>query len=163
MNLPNELLNDDEIIEKTLIKCDRMLKPLADKIKNNKKMALLAIKRNISYFDFFSNKLKNDEEIFLHFILGIKDHKKIKDIIGNNKELASIVLKKNATLIRYLSDELKNDKEIDFIVTQNDIKNIQFLSKNLRNDYDFFCAMVNKNDKYKNSEFKSVKNFLWQY
>jgi hypothetical protein len=93
------------------------IRSASDELKNDKEVALIAIKKSGFTFEHLSSQLKNDREIVIE---AIKESSKVLQYASNefknNKSFAIKMAELHCDLIGFISDELKNDIEILYYI-----------------------------------------------
>ena len=119
--IPRYLKNDLEIINIALFLNGEVINDIPQKLKENNAYALMAINSNGSALRFLSDKYKKDKEFVLKAV-------------------------KNGASIEYLDEDFKNDKEIVFKAAENNWREFEFASEELRNDKAFISQVLDALD-----------------
>ena len=123
LNLVSDNLKDDEVVVYEalthLLKFDsgyeRMFPLISSRLKNNKEFILKVLKFDAKYYNFLSDDLKNDKEIFLTACENIPDSNSLISIMpedfGNDRDLMIKLINLNHEFFNKTSTELQNDIE----------------------------------------------------
>lgn len=132
---------------------------VSEELRDDKELALKAIKRNYTAFGWTSENLRNDKEFVISamkvngYSLLQAGHLK-KDIevqavavkqdpsayvattdeLKKDEEILKSVLSQKGRMLQYALPEYKEDKEIVLIALQNDMKARMFIGKNLKEE-----------------------------
>jgi len=176
-------MNERENFEKTVVdhlnnkaslikllnnKCVRFFE-IADELKNDRELSLLAVKKDGTNFKYINSEFQKDREII---VAAIKYrhadfdyiHKHIPSEILNEREIAEYILKHGFDTLKYLdpnyaddkdlllklkvvalesmSERLKKDREIVLYCVSELGNKLQFASTDLQDDYDVVLTAV---------------------
>ena len=137
---------------------------LPKELLDDKEIGITAVNRSCYYFQFLSDKLKEDKDIIWDMLM--------------NKENRNTIFSWSSYSFRDLSDEIKSDREFIVKLLKNkcDYPIVKYMNKSLRNDkeiillsikldsYNFkYASKELKNDKYFCIEAMKVKKSVYQY
>lgn len=92
-------------------------KYLNDKLKNNKKLVLIAVKNNESVLKYISTSLRNDKEFILEAVKNNGLALKFASVeLQNDIDVAVEAVKENEEALSYVSRKVKKDKEFINII-----------------------------------------------
>lgn len=116
-----------------------------EKLKNDKEFCLKMIKEDPTLFEYFSDNLKEDNEIGW---AAVKANHLLFKLLGeklkNDKELCLYALKKKPYLIMDCGDEIKKNKEFGLFVVKQNPTFIEFLDEDFKNDEELCLNLVLK-------------------
>ena len=118
-----------------------MLNKVSPELRNDKDVALNAIKADCRNIYYISNQLKNDKEFIL---------KAINIIDSSNKFYTDYLSRENGKKSNYLyfldslNKKFKNDKDIALAMVKQDFKNIEYISKRLKDNKDIVMTAIKK-------------------
>ena len=171
--LSDNLKDDDELI-KIMIKYKLYyvnIYHMSDRLKNNYKYMLQAIKSNSLTLQYVSNELQDNLDIVEQAVINnglalefasekLQDNKEIvlKAIINNglalefaseklqdNKKIVLKAVINNGLALNFASEKLQDDKDILLQAVANDGLSLQFASKKLQDDKEIVLKAINNN------------------
>ena len=147
--LNNKLRNDKDVAKVAIDNCKRgvrlIVMNLGAKLKEDKEIALIAVKKDGQALSYLSEQLREDKEVQNAALKSGYPLDIASDEIRNNKEVVLKSLEKCGADLEYVSDRLKDDKEVVLIAVKNDYENgetIQYASDRLKDDKDIILEAV---------------------
>jgi len=138
--------NNKEEVLKILEQDGMALEHVSEELKNDKDVALTAVRSNARALKFLTVENKNYEEIVrecvkkegFYFILSFLD-KKFK---FTNKDYAMEAVKDYGFAINYVSDELKNDRELALAAVKNNGYSYKAIADKFKADEEIVCEAI---------------------
>jgi hypothetical protein len=122
-----------------------LFQKIITKFRNNYEIAIIAINYNIKNFQYVGYLLKDNVEFALYIVKIKKEIKLLEfftDKIRNNEEIILLAVKIQDIAFKFAGDKLKNNKE--FILSIVSQWMISHISPNLYNDSDFLVNVILK-------------------
>lgn len=143
------LLDDEDIVKKLINKSGLNIYYVGEKFKNNKEYNLMAVKKSGHALSSLIDKYRDDKEIVLEAIRNksssiVFTKEKIRDDEGIFYEAMKDNKKEELLLVHYASERLKNKKDFVLVMLNNDIKNYQFISNELKKDKEIIDLAIEK-------------------
>jgi hypothetical protein len=179
---PSELIiNDRELILEALKReipdyADSTLKYLPKEVRNNKEIALVAVRNNCRAIKSVSKQLKNDRDVVLAAVRGFglalryaseelrndreivleavrSDGEAVSERFGNDREIVLEAVRNHGDIIKYASERLKNDKEIVLEAIRSDSDAVKYIPERFRDNKEIVLEVIKANphkttDKY---------------
>lgn len=142
------------ILSSIMIKDNFLDKLEQEERKEEKNLALIAVKANGLSLEFVFHKFKNDKDIVL---TAIKQNgfalKYASEIHKKNKEIVLIAVSQNGFALKSASEDLKNDKEVVCAACIQSVAAILYVSKEIQNE-------IGENDPVKYLQSQKMYNEL---
>lgn len=116
---------------------------LPEEFKNNKDIALQAVKKNWRVLQYLNTSLKNDEDIAMQAVLqNPMVIKELSEELRDCNKIGTAAVSLNGNTLKYLSERLKDDFDICLTAIRQCGLAFQYCSEDLRdNDLLFYAAM----------------------
>jgi hypothetical protein len=144
----SEKLKDNlDIVKIAVSKNGITLQYASTDLKNNPNIVEIAVLNNPEALEFASDELKEDDAIVIPALN--RNGKVIRfSFFQNYPFIAQIAICNNGGALEHVSDNLKNNKHIVILACEKSIKNLQFASIKLQNDYNIIEKIIEKSDNY---------------
>ena len=154
-------LDDYDIVSTILEKRnDLIFSDLSDEFKDDKDLAIKAIKQWFVNFKYVSDRLKNDDD-FMNIMFDIEPWFAMihcNDRFKHDYNLAYKLIKQDPLTFCFIADELRDNETLALMAINNSGTLLEFCSARLRKDKNLVLKAINENymafkyasDKYKN-------------
>ncbi|EFC42768.1 predicted protein [Naegleria gruberi] len=144
-------LENRELIKLCLHKCGTFIKLLEDKFRNDRELALIAVKSNSNAYTFISRDLQDDEEICMETLLNANFGTGFNTLeliftkfpgFGLHEDVLLHNLQFSADLLRFADRSLVGNKEFMMKAVKVNANSIQYASPQIRNDEEVVMEAV---------------------
>lgn len=130
---------------------------MSEELRNDKEIAIAALKKSGSFISYLGEKLCDDEEFIM---IAIRDIAEVIDFASDrlkkNKNFIIKALKYNVNIFPYISEELKDDEEIALVALKSKPVLFKKVGNRLKNNRNFILKVI----KYDSSIFECIPETL---
>ena len=159
--VPKEFINDVEVVS-AAVKGGWSLDKVPEGLKNDKSVLMAGVQKDPRSYEKLSDERKNDEEILLAAMGGVKERSFFtpfefaSDELKSNKALVLKVLSKSGNSLEHVNDELKKDKEVVLEAAKQTGYSLQHADESFRKDREIVLyAARDGASNYIDSSFKN--------
>lgn len=139
-----------------------ILSSLTPKLKNDKEIFMMLVKKDLESFEYASNKLKNNKSFLLKlYKINPLLFKYASSELKDNEEFVLKTVKLDGSLLEYASDRLKDNEKVVLSAIKNKSLSLEYASIRLRNKKEIAIKAVTKNGnalEYVSEELKDNKD-----
>ena len=132
---------------------------IPEKLKNNHKVILAAVKEDGYALEYTTNELKGNREIVL---AAVEENafalQYATDELKDNREIVLAAVKKHGTALKFASHNLKGDPEIVLAAIEKDFNALEYASNH---DDDYTCTLAIIADSIKKNQQGAVMLHKW--